>query len=176
VSSVVTPSKTDEPQILVGKPASRSGGALVDTRDMHVPALWFGIALAVVTLANFGLLWWRPSFGNAEWEFSTIGQTIDRIPLLVVSMALIVYGALQSGSVRGTRAVAILLVLLALWIIGSTVLYGMASLVAFKLVPGNQLSVVRRTVAKNLFGSIVYTVLFGVTAIQLWRRTRTIRR
>lgn len=171
MSSLVTPGKPAEPQILVGG-STKTSHSLVDISDLHTPALWFGITLAMVTLANFALLWWRPSFGNAEWEFGTIGQTIDRMPLLVVSVAMIIYGALQSGSVKGVRGVAVVCVLFALWIIGSTVLYGMASLVAFKLVPGNQQSVVRRTVAKNLFGATLYTVLFLVTAVQLWRRTR----
>lgn len=174
MSSLVTPGKAAEPQILVGQ--SKVGQtAMVDLRDLHTPALWIGISLAIVTIVNFALLWWRPSFGNAEWEFATIGQTIDRIPLLVVSLALIVYGALQSGSVNGTRGVAVFCVIIALWIIGSSVLYGMASLVAFKLVPGNQLSVVKRTVAKNLFGAMVYTILFGSLAVQLWRRTKARR-
>lgn len=175
MSSLVTPSsKPAEPQILVGQ--SKSAQSIyLDDRDLHMPALWFGITLAIVTVANFGLLWWNPSFGNAEWEFATIGQTIDRIPLLVVSLCLIIYGTLYSGSVKGTRALAIICVVFALWIIGSTVLYGMASLVAFKLVPGNQLAVVKRTVIKNLFGAAMYTLLFGATAIQLWRRTRARR-
>ncbi len=175
MSSLVTPTKpSSEPQILVGQPKAGQD-AMLDLRDMHVPALWFGIALATVTLANFALLWWRPSFGNAEWEFATIGQTLDRLPLLVVSLALIIYGVLQSGSVNGTRALAGFCAFLTLWIVASTVLYGLASLVAFKLVPGNQLSMVRRTVAKNLFGAVVYTILFSATAVQLWRRTRARR-
>ena len=171
MSSLVTPSKPAEPQILVGQSKSAQT-VILDDRDLHTPALWFGISLAIVTLANFALLWWRPNFGNAEWEFATIGQTIDRLPLLVVSLCLLVYGTLQSGSVRGTRALAVISVLFALWIIGSTVLYGMASLTAFKLVPGNQISVVKRTVAKNLFGATVYIILFLATAVQLWRRAR----
>ena len=175
MSSLVTPSKpAGEPQILVGQ-SKADQDAILDLRDLHTPALWFGISLAIVTLANFTLLWWRPSFGNAEWEFATIGQTLDRIPLLVVSMALVVYGVLQSGSVKGARAVAVICGVFVLWIVASTVLYGMASLVAFKLVPGNQLSMVKRTVAKNLFGAAIYTLLFGVTAMQMWRRTRSRR-
>jgi amino acid transporter len=171
VSSLVTPNKPAEPQILVGS-SKTAQGAILDDRDLHSPALWFGIILTLVTLANFALLWWRPQFGNAEWEFSTIGQTIDRIPLLVVSICLLVYGVLTSGSVKGARILAAFCVLLALWIIGSTVLYGMASLTALKLVPGNQIGLVRRTVAKNLFGAGMYVLLFGATGIQLWRRTR----
>lgn len=171
MSSLVTPSKTAEPQILVGQ-SSKSGPTVVDDRDLHVPAIWFGAVLGLVTLANFFLLWWGPQFGNAEWEFTTIGQTIDRLPLLVVSACLLIYGVIHGGNVLAARVLAIACALLTLWIIGSTVLYGMASLTALKLVPGNQISVIKRTVAKNLFGAAMYILLFGATAMQLWRRTR----
>lgn len=173
MSSLLTPTKPAEPQILVGQ---ASPGAkpprLVDGRDLHVIALWFGIALGLVTLVNFGLLWWDPKFGNAEWEFGVIGQTFDRVPLLVVSFVLIAYGAIASGSFIGTRIVAAVFAATALWLVGCTVVYGMASLTAMKLVPGNQISAIRRTVAKNLGGSVIYIVLFAAATFQMWRRTR----
>ena len=172
MSSILNPGKSAEPQILVGQSSKSGPVQMVDERDMFGLALWFGIALGLVTLVNFGLLWWAPKFGNPEWEFQVIGQSLDRLPLVIVSMALISYGTIAANSVRGTRAAAIVFALLALWVVSSAVIYAMASLVAFKLVPGNQLSTVRHNVAKNLFVAVVYIILFASMTAQLWRRTR----
>jgi hypothetical protein len=151
-----------------------SGAAIytVDASNLHRPARWVGWALTLVTASSFAVLWWRPQLGTAQWEFTTVGQTLDRMPLLTIGLLLVALGTVQSRSVRGTRLVAVLFGLGALAIVAMTVLFTLSSLVALGVIPPEQMSVLKRIIARTIATSGVYTVLYAALALSMWRRAR----
>lgn len=166
---------------LVVSPNAGRGAAVterVDVRALHRPALWVGWGLVVVSLANQVLLWWAPQFGTPQWEFATVSQTFDRMPLLVLSLLLVALGTLLSGSVAASRAVAVLLAALALGIIAMAALYGLSAAVAWsgaRGAPPEALSLFARAAVKTALVAVVYFTVLGALAATLWRRTRARR-
>lgn len=161
-----------EQRVILSTESSGGPRYAVDSGNLHRPAQWVGWALTLITAANFAVLWWHPQLGTAQWEFTTVGQTLDRMPLLTIGLLLVALGTVQSRSVRGTRFVAGLFAVGALAIAAMTVLFTLSSLVAFGVIPPEQLSVLKRIVARTIATSAVYVVLYGALAISLWRRAR----
>lgn len=153
-------------------PAKADDALTVDISELHRPARWVGWALTLITSANFAVLWWRPRIGMPEWEFSTVGQTLDRMPLLTIGLLLVALGTLQSRSVRATRMVAALFGLLTLAVILMMTLYALSAVVALRAVPPETLSLLKRAIARTVATSFIYMALFGALGVTMWRRTR----
>jgi type VI protein secretion system component VasK len=94
------------------------------------------------------------------------------MPLLTIGLLLVALGTVQSRSVRGTRLVALLFAVAAVAITAMTVIFTLSSLVALGVIPPEQLSVLKRIVARTIATSIVYVTLYVALAITVWRRTR----
>lgn len=161
-----------EQRVILSREPSGEPTYVVDASNLHAPARWVGWALTLITGANFAVLWWRPQLGTAQWEFTTVGQTLDRMPLLTIGLLLVALGTVQSRSVRGTRLVALLFAVAAVAITAMTVIFTLSSLVALGVIPPEQLSVLKRIVARTIATSIVYVTLYVALAITMWRRTR----
>lgn len=166
--------------LVVAPPAARPVPAVgpTDLRALHAPVLRVGWALVLVSLANLVLLWWSPQLGTPQWEFATVSQTFDRMPLLVLSLLLVALGTLLSGSVVACRAVAGLLAVLALAVATMAVLYGLSATVAWsgsRGAPPEALSLLLRAVVKTALVAVVYTAVLAGLAATLLRRTRVRR-
>jgi hypothetical protein len=150
----------------------------VDVRALHRPALLAGWGLVLVSMVNQALLWWSPRFGTPQWEFATVSQTFDRMPLLLLSLLLVALGTLLTGSVPASRAVAALLGTLALLVVGLAVLYGLSATVAWsgaRDAPPEALSLLFRAVVKTALVATIYAAVLAGLAASLWRRTRARR-
>lgn len=175
------PALAHEPMpLVVSPPAPRPAPAVgpTDLRALHVPVLRVGWALVLVSMINLALLWWSPQFGTPQWEFATVSQTFDRMPLLVLSLLLVTVGTLLSGSAAACRAVAGLLAALALAVVAMTVLYGLSATVAWsgsRGAPPEALSLLVRAVVKTALVAAVYTTVLAGLATTLRRRTRARR-
>jgi len=161
--------------LVTPSPDARATASRVDVRALHRPALLAGWGLVLVSLLNLTLLWWSPQFGTPQWEFATVSQTFDRMPLLVLSLLLVALGTLLSGSVLASRAVAALLGTLALLVAGLAVLYALSATVAWsgaRGAPPEALSLLVRAVIKTALVAAVYATVLAGLAATLWRRTR----
>jgi hypothetical protein len=56
-----------------------------------------GVALAVVGWVDWLLLWVPLNFGSVEWEFGTIGQSFDALPLATIGTAALIAAAIGGG-------------------------------------------------------------------------------
>ncbi|MBA2628130.1 MAG: hypothetical protein H0U85_08955 [Gemmatimonadales bacterium] len=164
-------SQIAEQRVILSTGESGAPSYTVDTGHLHRLAQWVGWALTLITAANFFVLWWRPQLGTAQWEFSTVGQTLDRMPLLTIGMLLVAVGTLQSLSVRATRMVSVLFGVIVVAVIAMVVLFTLSAIVAMGLVPPDQLSILKRIVARTLATSLVYVALYGALAVTMWRRS-----
>lgn len=166
--------------LVAPSPGARASTAAprIDLHALHRPALLAGWGLVLVSLVNQALLWWSPQFGTPQWEFATISQTFDRMPLLVLSLLLVALGTLLTGSVPASRAVAALLGALALLVVGMAVLYGLSATVAWsgaRGAPPEALALLFRAVIKTELVAIIYAAVLAGLAASLWRRTRARR-
>lgn len=149
----------------------------LDTSNLHRPVLWAGGAITAASFMTYLMLWWAPRFGTPQWEFSTISQTIEMMPLLVVGMTMLMVGTIASGSARGAKLLAGFCVFLILMLVVMAILFGMSGLVAYSQaaqsgMPDEAKGLVLRATGKQLLMGGTYTLLFGAFAWSLWSRTK----
>ena len=158
------------------RPSERPKVSL-DASNLHRPVLWSGGAITLASLATYVMLWWAPRLGNPQWEFSTISQTLEMMPLLVVGVTMLVVATIASGSARGARLLAGVCAALVLVLVAMAVLFLMASLVAYSQasqsgMPGEAKGLLLRAVGKHVFMGGIYTFLFGTLSWSLWSRVK----
>jgi hypothetical protein len=161
-----------------GAPADIRLASAVDATSPHRFALGAGVPLILAALLTNVMLWWSPRFGMPEWEFTTVSQSIDGMPLMLIGITLVAVGALGSGRVWAVRAVAVVCGLLALLLLGMSALYSLAGMVAWNVAqaaPAAAQALLTRAVAKTLLLSAMYILVFGGFAITLVRRSRGTR-
>lgn len=154
--------------------------AALDSSNAHRPVLWGGAVLTLASLTTYALLWWAPRFGVPQWEFSTISQSVEMMPLLVVGVTMMVGATIVSGRVLHARLLAAFCALLALVMVALGVVFLLASLVAWSqavqaAVPSEAKWLLVRAVAKNLLLGGAFTGLYSAFAWSLWSRSRARR-
>ncbi len=73
-----------------------------------------GTAFTVVGLVDLGLLWNPTDFGSSSWEFATLSQTFDSLPMTTLGLGLLAFGFLLQPRSRPiqVRVVAAIFALL----------------------------------------------------------------
>ena len=132
-----------------------------------------GLVLALVGWLDVALLWYPPQLGNANWEFGTIGQSMDAMALGTVGLLLVACGIRGRGGNRAwPRLFAILFFVLTVFCVACMGLFALNIGQMFRLVsdpsatPG-----LRRAIFKTLFNASVYAVGYLVAGVMLWRST-----
>ena len=140
-------------------------------RVAHRMLGWLGAAFLLVGLVDLALLWYPLDFGNAAWEFATLGRTLDSVPMAGLGLGLVTFAVLKSSGRRG-RTVR---VLGAVFLITAVVFVLMGALLA-TAVP----EVVRQTGPESMLGlnravvrhaaeAVCYTAVFGWVGFRIWR-------
>lgn len=140
-----------------------------------------GALLTLVGTVTVVLLYAGQQFGSAEWEFGTIAQTFDAMPLPTVGLVLLALGVrARGGSVALPRALAVILALAALLCLGALALFVLDIPIVLRAVQqtrsgGNPQSLamasagLRRGMVKVTLFATCYTVAFAWMAFRLWR-------
>src|SRR5688500_6782391 len=133
---------------------------------------WFGLALTVVGLADFGLTWFPLNLGSAEWEFGTIAASFSGLPLVTMGFAAL----LGSAAARGVRwqltGMGLAALALALVLVGALVLFLLVVPVALQAVEGpGRIGVLKAIVRTALLGT-VFSVAYLVAGIVALRQAR----
>lgn len=149
------------------KPAGQA-----DTRHLHTFPLTLGLGLGVVSGANLALIWWAPQFGTVQWELTAVSQTLDRLPLLLLSLFLVAMGVVLSGSTAATRIMAAVFLLTGVVVVGLGLLYGLGAVESWDRVRPDIIKTFKLSVAKTAVVATVYVALNWAFAFMLWRRTR----
>lgn len=129
-----------------------------------------GCAFAIVGLVDLALLWWPIRLGNAAWEFGTISQTLDSIPLSGLGFGLLVFGIARHprtspGVLRGA---AVLFGLATVAMLALGLLYVTSVPMVLKQTP-QVVGGLRVAMTKSVAQILVYSVAFAFIAITLWR-------
>lgn len=122
---------------------------------------WIGLVFLVVGGFDFLLLWLPLDLGNAEWEFATVTQSFNGLPILLLGFALLTVAA-EASDRRWWQLIGLggSMVML-LWILVGAVLWGLNVSIALGTVPPEIEVGIRRAVAKTAVQSLAYTLAFG---------------
>ena len=120
---------------------------------------WIGLAFLIVGGADFALTWFPPQFGNPEWEFGTVTQSFNGLPILLLGLAFLTAAASQAGRgwwrMLGMVGSAVLLV----WIVVGAVLWGRNVSLALETVPAQAAAGIRGAIVKTFLQSVAYSAL-----------------
>jgi hypothetical protein len=133
-----------------------------------------GAMLVVAGVVDIALLWYPPRFGEADWEFGTIAQSLDALPLPTVGLTLLAAGALLAGWRRVVWAVTAACALATLWLLASAIIFLLDVPQALRVMendprmgPG-----LRRVLFKAAVFFVSYGVGFVLATLLMWRRAR----
>jgi hypothetical protein len=122
---------------------------------------WVGGVLLIVGLLDLGLAFYPPMFGNANWEFGTVGSSLNSLPVPMLGLALLLGAAVARGWVLGMRVWAIIGIVLAVLVLAAAALWALNLPLAFRSVqePVARLGL-KKSVAKTVAQAILYPVAF----------------
>lgn len=158
--------------ILMGKEAKKA--VLADPKGGYAVFAITGAALLLVGLVRLGLLWFPLRWGVAAWEFGTVSQSTETMPIIFVGLSLLTYGivhlpAAPASWVRGISAAFASLVPL-------LVLAGVRFLMAMPFVmaeaPDQAVNALRRTIFQTTMEIVLYGTAAALIARLLWRGVR----
>lgn len=132
-----------------------------------------GITLTLIGLTDLGMLYFPPHWASLDWEFGTIGATIEGLPLLTVGLGLLAMSSVALGRTRWMRLWSILMLLLALFVIAILIVFVLDVPVALRAVQPTGREALQKSIVKTgLMGSL-YVVWYAALGIWTWRRIRT---
>ncbi len=159
-----------DPKIVAsGKEQSRRSPAEpVDSSRGWAVLGWIGLAFIVVGGADFTLVWLPLGLGTREWEFATVTQSFNGLPILLLGVGLLVVASDRVGrrwwGLVGLGAALVLLV----WILAGAALWASNVQLALETVPEELRVGVQKAVAKTAVQSVVYPVVLGYLAWRGW--------
>jgi hypothetical protein len=179
------------PRIVVAEDAPKRSGSFIappaTPQNLAPLLIAVGIALAVAGWLDVLLFYWPPQFGDKGWEFGTVAQTMDSLPLPSLGLALLAIGLRGSAASRlFTRPFALGLILVALACAGLLALFCLDIETAYRAVgraaravvaqggaPNPYLSSdVKRGIAKTVVLGVTYILLYASLGFQMWRGPR----
>ena len=139
---------------------------------------WLGVTFLLVGGLDIALAWYPFNLGNAEWEFGTISQTFDGLPVVTMGLALCLGAAIARGWRQGVRLFGILFLVAAVLIIAALVIYGLNLPLAFKSVQNPLLRTgLKKAVTKAIGQGVFYPAAFiimGLKALRHASRSRSV--
>jgi len=159
VSDVDAAARTERARALAGVP----------------PASWqfiavLGAAFAVLGAVDLGLAWFPLNFGTPQWEFGTVTQTLDGMPVFTLGLVLSLAAAVAQGKWLLTRLISIWLFVLAFLIVFMAVLYATDLPIALRAVPDPQIRQgLMKAIMKTSAQAVVYPAAFVWMGIKGWR-------
>lgn len=123
---------------------------------------WIGLAFLIVGGMDFALAWIPPRFGVREWEFATVTQSFNGLPILLLGVGLLTVASEETDrrwwGLVGSAASAVLL----LWVLLGAVIWAMSVSIALETAPENVAVTVRKAIAKTAVQAVVYIAAFAL--------------
>ena len=121
-----------------------------------------GLAFALIGSVDLVLAWFPSAFGSAEWEFGTIGASLNGLPLPALGLMLVLASGMARASRWQVRSVSIAFVALVLVLIAFGLIYVTVIPVALAEVTNGAVRTgLLKSVVKALVLLALYPVLFG---------------
>ena len=132
------------------------------------------ITFLVVGLTDVLLLWLPPRFDSVPWEFATLSQTLDSMPMIALGLVLLAYGVLSDSelSLGKAKVLAGALGLGAVLMLTMGAFYATVVPHVLRSTPPEAMEGLRRALVKGSVQLFAYLILFGLVAVNIWTRTR----
>ena len=145
--------------------STRSSTRPIDPEYAWTLLGYIGIAFVLIGAIDIGLAWFPFVLGSAEWEFGTIGASLNGLPLPGLGLMLVLAGGVALGNRVRIRVAALVCAVLVLVLFVLGFLYVTVIPVALSEVTN---VVVRaglvKSIVKALALLVIYPVLFGWVA------------
>lgn len=132
---------------------------------------WLGGAFLLVGLVDLALLWYPLDFGNAAWEFATLGRTLDSVPMAGLGLGLVAFAALKSPGRLGLTVrvlgAAFVLTAVAFVLIGALLATAVPEVV--RQTSAESMLGLNRAVLRHAAEAVCYTGVFGWVGWRIWR-------
>lgn len=125
-----------------------------------------GLCLVVAGAADLGLGLFPLRFGNPEWEFGSISNLLNRLPLVGLGLALVLVASLARRAVAATYVWSSILLLVAIVVFVFGLLYGTnLPLVLASLSEGTARSLLQKAIVKTVAQVVIFFVGFFIVAV-----------
>jgi len=163
-----------EPGTILRKEPSSSPKRIAPVPELGWYLLgWAGWVFLLAGLVDIGLAWVPFHLGNPEWEFGTITQSLQSLPVPFLGAALIIAAGMARGRLWWGRLGVIVLALLALWVVVSGVLYALNIPLALRAVKQPQILF---GLKKAIFRTALQVGLYTVAASgMVWLGVRALK-
>ena len=137
----------------------------------HSLLMTVGGGITLLGLVELGLLWFPLGLGVAAWEFGTLSETFDVVPIAAPGVALLTYGIVRSHDVRTgvVRAASIAFCLLAVLFLLAGFVYIRAVPVVLAEAPAQAMDALYRSIIETATAVAVSIVACLLVARLLWR-------
>lgn len=156
----------NDPKILVS--AKKRGGS-AESGGAWTTLGWIGLVFTVVGGADFALVWYPSSFGSPEWEFGTVTQSLNGIPILLLGIGMLFAGSEQTGRRWWMYVGAGCSLLMLVWVVVGAGLWGLNVPMALQTVPDELALGVRKAIFKTSLQSVAYASVFAYLVRRAWR-------
>lgn len=161
--------------LLVGEPGAPVGLPPESHAErVRLLLLLAGLMLCVAGWLDVALLWYPPRFGESDWEFGTIAQSLDALPLPSMGLLLVAVAVLLRGRRGSVWIVTGVFGLVTLGLLATATLFALdvpqaLSAVArdARLGPG-----IKRVLLKAGVFFVSYVLGYGLATLTLIRRAR----
>jgi hypothetical protein len=175
VAWITKEKRVDEtPKVLVGQQEAAQTRTLSPGLPWQLLGL-AGLAFVAVGFADLALTWVPLRVGSPEWEFATMTQTLNGMPVPALGVVTLMAAAAAAQLRWLVRIGAVLMVLLALLLLAGGVLYLLTVPLGLRSVTDPMaLLGLKKAMAKSLVQLLVYPALFLTIAVAGWRSTAAI--
>ena len=158
-----------DPKIVAsGRNQVHPGSVRSGSRQSWLVLGWIGLVFLVVGGSDFALVWFPLNFGNPEWEFGTVTQSFNGLPILLLGLGLLTAAAKEvERRWWGLLALGAALGLL-LWVLVAFVFWATNVSLALETVPDDLELGIQRAIAKTLLQSVAYSVGLGYLVRRTW--------
>jgi hypothetical protein len=129
---------------------------------------WIGLVFLVVGGTDFALAWFPADFGSPEWEFATVTQSFNGLPIVVLGLGLLLIGAEQVDRSWWWWTGAISLMVLITWVVVGIGMWSLNVGMALATVPDELRLGVQKAVTKTAVQGAVYPVVMGYLLLKAW--------
>ena len=145
-----------------------SGHSSPDATGPWLVLGWVGLAFLTIGGADFALTWLPTGFGNREWEFGTVTQSLNALPIVLLGIGLTTAAGEQVGRRWWSLVGGIAAGLLLAWVLLAVVLWALSVQLAFATVPDNLALGLRKAALKTSLQSLVYPAVLFYLLRRAW--------
>ncbi len=159
-----------KPKILTGPEAGKES-ASGRVRKVGPSEAWtalgvIGLAFLLVGGSDFALTWYPFDFGNREWEFGTVTQSFNGLPVPILGVGLMLVASTYNDRRWMSGLSFAVALLLLLWMLAAIVLWA-----TLQGTPVEVLTGMKKALARTTMQSLVYPVLLGFFAQRAFAAT-----